>query len=246
MQNNAKTNYRGWEYARAGDYHRDLDPNWSYTPTYLQKMAFVRQFVQSLPRAAKILDVGCGEGVLVEEFRQMGWDIEGLDLNYESEFVRRGDVRAIPYLEASFDTVLFLDTLEHLAFEDQTKALVEIHRVLKPKGCLLLSVPNLAHLNSRIGFLLKGKLDRTDVETNHVGERPIFENERLLKQSDFRAVKCSGISFTLPFIYRRIICRSPAKFKWLHDAFEPLARAFPSLAMLTIFVCRKGDRSSSW
>lgn len=38
------TNFGGWEYARKGDYHRKLDPNWSYTPTYLRKMHYVRSF----------------------------------------------------------------------------------------------------------------------------------------------------------------------------------------------------------
>jgi glycosyltransferase involved in cell wall biosynthesis/SAM-dependent methyltransferase/predicted O-methyltransferase YrrM len=233
--------YRGWEYARLGDYHKNLDPNWSYTPTYLKKMAFVRQFVHSQSRAAKILDVACGEGVLVEEFREKGWHIEGLDLNYESECVRRGDVRNLPYPDACFDAVLFLDALEHLAFEDQAKALSEIHRILKARGYLVLSVPNLAHLNSRIRFLLKGNLDRTDIETIHIGERPLSEYQRLLKQCGFSTLKYIGISFTLPFIYRRVICRRPAKFKWLHDLLEPLARAVPSLAMLTIFICQKGS-----
>src|SRR6266498_5010735 len=217
------------------------DPNWSYTPTYLQKMAFVEQFIESQPHNAKILEVACGEEVLVEEFGKKGWHIEGLDLNYESGCVRRGDVRNLPYPDACFDAVLFLDALEHLAFVDQPKALSEIHRVLKPQGHLVLSVPNLAHLNSRIGFLLRGKLDRTDAETDHVGERPLVEYQRLLKQCDFTAQKSTGISFTVPFVYRRIICRRPATFKWLHDALEPLARAFPSLAMLAIFVCHKGS-----
>lgn len=241
MSKNNELAYRGWEYARLGDYHKNLDPNWSYTPTYLQKMGFVGQFIQSQPHTAAILDVACGEGVLVEEFRQKGWLIDGLDLNYESKCVRRGDVRDLPYPDASFDTVLFLDALEHLAFEDQPKALSEIHRILKTRGNLVLSVPNLAHLNSRIRFLLKGNLDRTDIETNHVGERPLSEYQRLLSQCGFSTLKSIGVSFTIPFIYRRVICRHPAKFKWLHDALEPLARALPSLAMLTIFVCQKGS-----
>jgi len=38
-------------------------------------------------------------------------------------------------------------------------------------------------------------------------------------------------------VYRRIICKRPAWFRWLHDLLEPLA--VPSLAMLNIFVCRK-------
>jgi len=27
--------YRCWEYSKKGDYHKNLDPDWSYTPTYL-------------------------------------------------------------------------------------------------------------------------------------------------------------------------------------------------------------------
>ena len=56
--------YRGWEYSKKGDYHCKLDPNWSYTPSYLHKMIFVRQKIQDLRKDAKILDAGCGEGVL--------------------------------------------------------------------------------------------------------------------------------------------------------------------------------------
>lgn len=231
--------YRGWEYARIGDYHRKLDPNWSYTPTYLRKMTFVRQFIESIPCDMKILDAACGEGVLVEEFRQKGWDIEGLDLNYESELVRRGDVRDMPYPDASFDAVLFLDTLEHLAFEDQPKALSEIRRILKSSGHLLVSVPNLAHLNSRVTLLFKGALDRTDIETNHPGERPISENIALLQTNGFRIVQKKGITLTVPWLYRRVICRQAARFRWLHDLLDHFA--VPSLAMVNLFTCRRND-----
>jgi len=235
-----KRPFRAWLYAERGDYHRNLDPNWSYTPTYLRKMAFVRQFMMSVPQDSKILDVGCGEGVLVEELSQKGWEIEGIDLNYESKFVRRGDVLDLSYADGSFDLVLFLDTLEHLAYEEQPRALAEIKRILQPGGHLIMSVPNLAHLNSRVGFILFGKLDRPDRETDHIGERPNKEYEEMLKKSSFTVEETIGITFSVPFLYRRVICRNPAKFRWLHDSLEPLARLFPSLAMLAIFVCRRG------
>ena len=103
--------HRSWEYARVGDYHRNLEPNWSYTPTYLRKLDLARRFIESRSPNRKIVDLACGEGLLVEEFRQRGWEIEGLDLNYESEFVRRGDVRKLPYVDLSTGSVLFLDTL---------------------------------------------------------------------------------------------------------------------------------------
>ena len=130
------TGYRAWEYAAKGDYHRDLDRNWSYTPTYLRKMAYVRRILEELPPESKILDVGCGEGVLVEEYRNRGRRIIGLDLNYEREFVQRGSVLDLPYRDASFDLVLFLDVFEHLAYADQPRALSEIYRVLRRGGAV--------------------------------------------------------------------------------------------------------------
>ena len=65
--------------------------------------------------------------------------------------------------------------LEHLTFEEQPRALAELHRVLRPGGELLVSVPNLAHLQSRVHFLLRGRLIRTASELKHPGDRPVAE-----------------------------------------------------------------------
>jgi SAM-dependent methyltransferase len=229
--------YRGWEYTMAGDYHRNLDPNWSYAPTYLKKMAVVRRFVDRLPSEAVILDAGCGEGVLVEEYLAKGRRIEGVDLNYSSTIVRQGDILRMPYADGVFDAVLLLDVFEHLAYADQPIALREIRRVLKKGGWLLLSAPNIAHLNSRASLFFRGSLDRSDLEENHPGERPLTENRSLICSGGFAITAVKGITLTIPLIYRRIICRRPAKFRWLHDLLGLCA--VPSLAMINLFVCRK-------
>lgn len=229
--------FRGWEYSRKGDYHRNLDLNWSYAPTYLQKIRLISQRVCTFPRQWKLVDLGCGEGVLVEQLRREGWDIRGLDLNYESELVERGSILDLPYQDHSIDAVFMLDTLEHLSYEDQPTALKEIHRVLAPGGRLLVSVPNLAHLNSRLSFAARGQLDRPDIETNHIGERPMAEYLRLLREARFRVRSQIGITLTVPFVYRQVICRSPARFRWLHNLLEPLARLLPSLSLVVLFDC---------
>lgn len=238
MNNNKQhVQYRGWEYKEKGDYHRNLDPNWSYTPTYLRKIAFVRRHIRDMGSMARILDGGCGEGVLVEEFKAQGYRIEGLDLNYGSEHVRVGSILNMPYEDESFDLVLLLDVLEHLTYVEQPVALSEVNRVLKANGTLLASIPNLAHLNSRFRMAFRGELDRTDKDTNHVGERPYKENKRILLDAGMRIANVKGITLTIPFIYRNVICPYPAAFRWLHNVLEPLA--VPQFAMINIFVCHK-------
>lgn len=239
MTTDPEDNFRGWHYAKAGDYHRNLDPNWSYTPTFLRKMTIVRRFLELLPKSAAILDAGCGEGVLVEDMRKLGSDIYGIDLNYQSKHVTRGDVLAMPFENERFDVILLLDVFEHLAFEKQPAALREIYRVLKPGGHFVASIPNLAHWNSRHSLFFHGKLDRSDVENNHVGERPLNENRRLIWDAGYELERVVGITLTVPWLYRGLICRQPARWRWLHDRCEPLARLRPSLAMLNVFFCRK-------
>jgi len=216
-----------------------LDPNWSYTPTYLIKMQLVREFIDRQPPKARILDAGCGEGVLVEEFTAVGRNIVGLDLNYESDIVKKGNILSCPYDDGYFDVVLMLDVFEHLFYTDQPKALAEISRLLKPAGRLAVTVPNLAHLNSRFVFVMRGRLDRTDSELNHPGERPYRENRRLFEDAGFELLEERGATLTLPFIYRHVICRWPKRLRWLHDSLQIFAS--PSLSMLTFQIWRKPE-----
>ena len=205
---------RGGEYAARGDYHRAPDPDWDYYPTYLAKLAAVRAWLDRLPATTRVLDAGCGEGVLVDEYAGR-LAIEGLDANYASARVRRGSLTALPYPDATFDRALCLDVLEHLSFEDQPRALAELHRVLRPGGELLVSVPNLAHLQSRVHFLLQGRLIRTASELKHPGDRPVAEYLQLAARAGFDLTARRGIFPTLPVV-TRIVRRNPRALEPLH------------------------------
>jgi SAM-dependent methyltransferase len=205
---------RTGEYAERGDYHRQLSPDWEYYPTYLAKMARVRAHLSALPARARVLDAGCGEGILVEEFHDR-LAIEGIDSHYQSDRVRRGSVTALPYPDGSFDHALCLDVLEHLSFEDQDRALAELFRVIRPGGGLLVTVPNLAHLQSRVHFALGGRLIRTASPTKHPGDRPIGEYLDLARRAGFRLIDRHGIFPTVP-ILTRAIRKSPARLEPLH------------------------------
>lgn len=57
-----------------------------------------------------------------------------------------------PFEDASFDTVVFCEVLEHMT-NDPMAALKEIHRVLEPGGTLVLTTPNAARLENVVAFL---------------------------------------------------------------------------------------------
>lgn len=61
---------------------------------------------------------------------------------------------ALPYEDGSFDVVLCCEVLEHLA-RDPSHMLAEIHRVLAPGGCLVLTTPNAKRLHNT-WLLLRG------------------------------------------------------------------------------------------
>jgi SAM-dependent methyltransferase len=100
---------------------------------------------------ARILDAGCGTGGMMEVLRRenSAWQISGLDFSPQAvehtrergfTDVTQGSVDALPYPDASFDAVVSLDVL-YFDGVDETKAMSEFHRVLKPGGVLVLNLP---------------------------------------------------------------------------------------------------------
>ena len=62
--------------------------------------------------------------------------------------------RSLSYAYASFDVVLLIEVIEHL--ENHRIAISELARILKPGGVLILTMPNIMRLNSRLHFLFSG------------------------------------------------------------------------------------------
>jgi SAM-dependent methyltransferase len=227
---------RRGEYAARGDYHRSLDPAWEYYPTYLAKMAAVRRYLDALPPATRVLDAGCGEGVLVDEYAAR-LDIAGVDANYASARVSTASVTDLPFPDEAFDRALCLDVLEHLSFEDQRTAFAELFRVLRRGGELLVSVPNLAHLQSRVQFLVRGRLIRTASEYKHPGDRPVGEYLALARRAGFTLIERRGIFPTVPVV-TRLVRRHPQRLAPLHRLLTRLMPV-PGWCFLNLLTLRK-------
>lgn len=75
--------------------------------------------------AKKTLELGCGEGQMVEQFRQHGIDARGIDLSEYTtkgkEYMKQGDIVTAKYPKA--DLIYSRDVLEHLTAEDARKVL---------------------------------------------------------------------------------------------------------------------------
>jgi SAM-dependent methyltransferase len=227
---------RRGEYAARGDYHLAPDPTWEYYPTYLAKLEAVRAWLDQLPSGTRVLDAGCGEGVLVSEYANR-LAIEGIDPNYASATVRTASLTSLPYDDNVFDRALCLDVLEHLTFEEQPLALAELRRVLRPGGQLLVSVPNLAHLQSRVHFLLQGRLIRTAAESKHPGDRPAAEYLTLAERAGLILVARRGIFPTVP-VLTRLIRRHPQALRPLHRWLTRLLPV-PGWCFLNLLTFRK-------
>lgn len=94
---------------------------------------------------ARILDVGCGDGIMLTELgdKAIGLDISNEALKFAPENIRdrlrQGCATELPFDNESFDTVLLLNMIEHLTPNDAKKALSEANRVCAKNGQIIIS-----------------------------------------------------------------------------------------------------------
>lgn len=100
-----------------------------------------------LPADARVLDAGCGSGRTLQELADYG-EVSGIELNSDAAELARsrglGEVRIgalehLPWEDETFDLVTCLDVVEHVP--DDVAALVELLRVTRRGGWLLITVP---------------------------------------------------------------------------------------------------------
>lgn len=112
-----------------------------------RKTELMKQVIEARGIGRHGLDVGCGQGAYVGRMRELGFDVEGIDMsagqvrlaarNVGAGIVRVGSVLEIPAPDESFDFLYIINVLHHLnSVEEQQRAFRELFRVLKPGGLL--------------------------------------------------------------------------------------------------------------
>jgi len=106
-----------------------------------------------LPQPCELLDAGCGSGTNLEWLSSLG-PARGVDLNpaaiewaaSRGHDVAVGSLNQLDYRRQSFDLITCLDVLEHI--EDDAGALLELRRVTRHGGHLLVTAPAYPRLRS--------------------------------------------------------------------------------------------------
>lgn len=159
-------------------YNNELDHWWYRVRRELVHSLINRYTLGS--RKIKVLDIGCGTGALIGELGQYG-DVHGVDSSSLAvDFCHKrglnsvvlGKIEHIPFPDNTFDLVIALDVIEHT--KDDAVAILEIKRVLKESGQLIIFVPTFMFL-----------WGVTDISSNHYRRYRLPQLKKLLSDAGF-------------------------------------------------------------
>ena len=118
-----------------------------------------REIHNKFKTPGKILDVGCGSAVMLSHLNELGWDCVGTERTEISAEKAKADaaldirvaqdILECQFKDNEFDVITMFHVLEHIA--DLNRLIIELKRILKPGGILIIEVPNLASYQARLG-----------------------------------------------------------------------------------------------
>ena len=121
----------------------------------------------------KLLDVGCGNGSLMDIVRDRVESIYGCDISKAASKVAKAkgmksactnlNKGYLPYHDETFDIITCVEVVEHVI--DPISLLKELYRVLCTKGYVVLSTPNIRYFKHLRTLLLNGTFPHTTTDS---------------------------------------------------------------------------------
>lgn len=146
----------------------------------------------------KCLDIGFAHNPNPFLKNPIGVDIQNISKppNYKETHIIDLNIENLPFPNNSFDTVLAGDVIEHL--ENPSRMLMEMNRVLKHHGKMLLSTPHATYWWTVLHTWFFQKIVNDPDIGEHLNNWTILDMKRLLKLNGFRVVKIWGTECEIP------------------------------------------------
>lgn len=172
----------------------------------------VQVFSEMINKEAKILDIGCGYGRVLNELSLNGYkNLYGVDFSYK--MIERGrkqfpkinftvqEDKRLPYEDNSFDSIILFAVLTCIVVdEDQIFLMNEIKRVLKPNGLLYINdfLLNTDERNVERYNMYEDKYNKYGVFELSEGAILRHHDLKWIKEitSDFKEVKLEKVEYT--------------------------------------------------
>jgi 2-polyprenyl-6-hydroxyphenyl methylase/3-demethylubiquinone-9 3-methyltransferase len=166
--------------------------------------------LQLEPTGLRVLDVGCGGGLLAEEFARLGFTVTGVDPSAASLIAADRHARqerlqieyqvatgeALPFDRGSFDIAYCCDVLEHV--RDLELVIAETARVLKPGGIYLYDTFNRTFASRAIAIWLLQEWSWTSIMPPGVHDWKMFirpaELREVLERYRLRSEDMRGLT----------------------------------------------------
>lgn len=137
----------------------------------------------------KIMDIGCGDGSLLYQYRDRYNQLIGLEYSVDRLHQAKANLAGLNFLPIqgsaedmsqlasdSVDRIITADVIEHIP--DVYAATDEMYRVMKPGGWLVINTPNIAFIKKRLVLAL-GRFPSTSQPNEGLGNDVLFDGGHL-------------------------------------------------------------------
>ncbi|MGB2705794.1 MAG: class I SAM-dependent methyltransferase [Candidatus Omnitrophota bacterium] len=147
--------------------------------------SLVKKLALSCTHRGSCLDIGCGPGGALSLIRNSFDELYGVDIIETPEIkakpyihFRCADLNSelLPFGENKFDLIIASMIFEHIF--DPFWLISEIERCLKPRGYLIMGVPNICYLKHLIS-LISGMAPRTAMNVRNFSEKKVWDGRHL-------------------------------------------------------------------
>lgn len=242
-QNDINNAYNNTYYGNSGSKFLPVIEAWSRYAA--KKRARKLLTLHKSNKSLRVLDIGCGRGVLIAAFESLGHKVVGLERKnspfHDCANVICDDIHKLKYGKETFDLIILWHVLEHLP--DPANTLQTACQLLKPSGSIFIAVPNFGSNQAKIfkkywfhldlpRHLFHFKKKSLDMLFQTMGLKRVSHSTFSLDQNIYGFIQ-STLN-TLPYIPNNHLY-SVLKVGINKKTFVSLLLYFPLVSLLTIF-----------